>query len=86
MMIEPERKKEEEDPIEQLTAGVDRTLSGHTLAVATRIAAPPAHRPDGHRDRRNGSRQGLLCAAEVVALKKWASVPWQPLILAATIA
>jgi hypothetical protein len=63
---------------------VDRTLSSHALAVATRIAAPPAYRPNGHRGRRKGSRQGLLCAAEVVTLKKWASVPWQSLILAAT--
>src|SRR5918999_3432325 len=32
------------------TTGVDRTLSGHALAVATRIAASPAHRPNRHRE------------------------------------
>jgi hypothetical protein len=30
------------------------------IAVATRIAASPAHRPNGHRGRRNGSRQELF--------------------------
>jgi hypothetical protein len=32
------------------TAGVDRPLSGHARAGATRIAASPAHRPNRHRE------------------------------------